>query len=184
MANTNPVIWETGSRGAFQWLTTDRHDLDTLLRLCPQALLSKYVAVTSLDSGPLHLNDEEVSSGWQTRNDIAYSPRIQSAEKLAHGECGGFDEWYVFEAPADLGQVVSGNIFEASLLPGRVAIFVNYGGFGFHDSVMQSLTDLFWRQLEWINPESYIADGTLLNFVSRDKGLFATVFRALSDESS
>ena len=179
MVHTNPVIWATGSHGAYQWLTTGQHDLDTLLRLCPQALMNKYIAVTSFDSGPLDLNDDEISTGWQTRNDIAYSPKIQSIDKLARGKCGGFDEWYVFETPTDLGQVMSGNIFEAPLQPGRVAVFVNYGSFGSHDSIIQALTDLFWRQLEWIHPESFIADGNLLSFVSRDKELFTNVFQAL-----
>ena len=180
MANTNPLIWATGSHGSYQWVTTDQHDLDTLLELCPQALLGKYIAVTSLDSGPLRLNETEISSGWQTRNDIAYSPRIESVEKLAHGECGGFDEWYVFKAPADLGRVSQGNIVEAPLQPGLVAVFVNFGGFAFHaPGGMQPLVELFWTQLEWIQPESYIADGNLLNFVSRDESLFEAVHQAL-----
>ena len=184
MPYANPVIWATGSHGEYQWVTTGQQDLDTVLRLCPQVVLGKYVAVTSIDSGPLILNDDEISIGWQIRNDIAYSPKIQSVEGLAHGECEGFDEWYVFEAPSDLGQVIRGNIFESRLNPGQIAVFVNYIAFGFHDPLTQELTDLFWRQLEWIRPESYIADGSLLNFVSRDSNLFATVFQALSGESS
>lgn len=131
------------------------------------------------DSGPLHLNDDELPLGWQTHNDIAYSPRIQSIEKLAYGDCGGFDEWYVFNAAADLGQIVEGNIFEAQLQSGQVAVFVNYGGFALHAPMMQDLLDLFWPQLERISPESYIADGDVLNFVSRDKELFAAVLQAL-----
>jgi hypothetical protein len=184
VANTNPAIWATGSYGEYHWLTTGQHDLDTLLRLCPQVLQGKYVAVTSFDSGPLTLNDDEVSTGWQSHNEIAYSPRIQSVEKLTHGECGGFDEWYVFEARVDLGRILEGNIFDAPLQPGQVAVFVNYGGFALHSSTIQDLLDLFWKQLESIRPESYIADGDVLNFVSRDKVLFASVLQNLSSESS
>jgi hypothetical protein len=184
LAYTNPVIWAEGAHGDYQWLTTGQHDLGTLLRLCPEALLGKYVAVTSIDSGPLILNEDEVSTAWQSRSDVAYSPRIQSVEKLAYGECAGFDEWYVFDAPTELGQIVEGNIFESPLQPGQVAVFVNYGGFGFHSSSMQVLTDMFWKQLEWIHPESYIADGDLLNFVSRDRTLFTTVLQSLSGKSS
>lgn len=176
------MIWATGSHGEYRWLTTDKHDLDTLLRVCPQAVLGKRIAVTSLDSGPLRLNADEVSAGWLTRNDVAYSPRIESVETLAHGECGGFDEWYVFEDAADLGQVVRGNIFTSHLGPGRAAVFVNYGGFGFHDASPKSVSELFWTQLEWIRPVSFIADGQLLNFVSRDEELFTVVLAALSDE--
>ena len=64
VANANPLIWATGSHGAYQWLTTGQHDLGTLLQLCPQAVSGKYIAVTSFDSGPLHLNDNELSDGW------------------------------------------------------------------------------------------------------------------------
>ena len=179
--NTSPVIWETGSHGVYQWLTTGQHDLGTLLRLCPQALLGKYLAVTSFDSGPLILNQDEVSAGWQTRDGIAYSPKIHAVENLVYGECGGFDEWYVFDSPAELGRVLEGNIFVTAPQAGQVAVFVNYGGFGLHTPVMKGLVDLFWPQLEQISPESYIADGDLLNFVTRDKDLFMAVRKALGD---
>src|SRR5580704_14451362 len=95
----------TGSRGAYLWLTTDDNDLPTLLQRCPQALLGKYIAVTSIDSGYLELNDEEKLAGWQSRKLIAYSPEIKSLEKLRCGFCAGFDEWYVSESPFDLGQL-------------------------------------------------------------------------------
>jgi hypothetical protein len=58
---------------------------------------------------------------------------------------------------------------------GHVANFVNFGGFSLHDPVLQDLADLFWKQLEAIRPESYIADGDFLNFVSCDRELFAAV---------
>ena len=44
----------------------------------------------------------------------------------------------------------------------------------------EDLTDRFWAQLGWVTPESYVADGDYLNFVSRDKHLFAAVRQALS----
>ena len=48
---------------------------------------------------------------------------------------------------------------------------------------MSDLVRLFWKQIGWIQPESYIADGAagLLTFVSRDEDIFATVRNALSD---
>ena len=96
------------------------------------------------------------------------------------GGCGGFDEWYVFQNPADLGQVVHGNIFETPSTAGQVQVFVNFGSFAVHDLTMSDLTDRFWAQLGWVTPESYVADGDYLNFVSRDKHLFAAVRQALS----
>jgi hypothetical protein len=181
MANTNPTL-STGSHGAYLWLTTGKHDLDSLLQRCPQALLGKYIAVTSQDSGSLTPTEEERRAGWQTRNEIAYSPRIQSAERLPHGECGGFDEWYVFESPFDLGQIWHGNVFEAPLTSGQVSTFVNFLDFALHNPEVEDLVSFFWKQIDRIQPESYISDGNLfLTFVTRDKDLFATVRQALSD---
>lgn len=36
----------------------------TSLRLCPEVALSKYLAVTSIDSGTLQLTDQEQRDGW------------------------------------------------------------------------------------------------------------------------
>jgi len=187
MANVQaPMV--TGSHDAYLWLTTGQHDLDTLRKTCPQAFLEKYIAVTSLDSGPMALTDAEIRAGWQSRNEIAYSPRIQSAEdcrtERSPGGCAGFNEWYVFEGPCDLGQIWHGNVFESSMAPGQVSTFVNFFGFALQNPKMSSLTTLFWKQLDWIQPACYVADGdVLLTFVSRNEGLFDAVRHALSDIS-
>jgi hypothetical protein len=141
--------------------------------------LGKYVAVTSLDSGPLFLSEEEKIAGWQSRNDIAYSPQVQLPDQLPHG---GFDEWYVFDSPKDLGQLWRGNVFETPKAAGHIADFVNFGDFAPHNPEVQALLSLFWEQLERIQPESYVADGNaFLTFVSRDKQIFAAVCRAMTD---
>jgi hypothetical protein len=176
MAKNAKSAVATGSRGAYLWLTASKQCLDSLLGACPQVVLDRYLAVTSLDSGPLMLSEEEIGAGWESRNGIAYSPKIQSVEKLPHE---GYDEWYVFKSPAELGQLVQGNLFEAPFQSGQVASFVNFGGFSLHDPAMQALVDLFWMQLESIHPESFVADGDLLNFVSCDQELFAAVCAAL-----
>lgn len=169
---------QTGVNGAFQWLATEQ-DLDDLLRLSPEAVLGKYLAVTSIDSGFLFIDEQLKSDGWYSRNKIAYSSRIQSVEALPHE---GYDEWYVLEAATDLGQLVEGNPFEAPPKPGQVYACVNYGGCHLHDHSMLAVADLFWKQLEWINPESYFADGGhCLTFVTRNKGLFTAVSRALGN---
>jgi len=42
------------------------------------------------------------------------------------------------------------------------------------------LANMFWKQMEWIRPESYIGDGgECLTFVSRNDRLFETVLRRL-----
>jgi hypothetical protein len=74
-------------------------------------------------------------------------------------------------------------VFEAPLTPGQVCAFVNFSfGFALHNPEMSDLVSLFWKQIDWIQPESYIADGdVLLTFVSRDEDIFASVRNALSD---
>ena len=57
----------------------------------------------------------------------------------------------------------------------HATVFVNYGGFALDCVEMNDLASLFWEQLEWIRPESYIADGDFLNFVTSNKALFAIV---------
>jgi hypothetical protein len=169
----------TGFHGSYQWLATGQYELGDFLRTCPIALLGKYVAVTSLDSGPLFLSEEEKIAGWQSRNDIAYSPQVQLPEPLPHG---GFDEWYVFDSPKELGQLWRGNVFETPKAAGHIADFVNFGDFAPHNPEVQTLLSLFWEQLERIQPESYVADGNaFLTFVSRDKQIFAAVCRAMTD---
>jgi hypothetical protein len=73
---------ETGSRGRYFWLTSADHDLDYLLTSCPQIFLGRYLTVTSFDSGSLVPNEDEVVAGWECRGGIAYSPKIESVEKL------------------------------------------------------------------------------------------------------
>ena len=172
MARNEKIKVETGSQGPYLWLTASDESIDSLLEVCPQVVLNKYVAITSLDSGSVRLNEEEKRLGWESRNGIAYSPRIQSIEKLPHE---WYDEWYVFTSPSDLGKLWQGNVFEAPLQRGNVAAFVNFGGFSLHDTVMKDLADLFWKQLDSIHPESVILDGDFFNFVSCDQESFEAV---------
>jgi hypothetical protein len=185
MANVSVA---TGSHGAYRWLTTSQHEFDTLLRRCPQTVVGKYLAVTSLDSGAMALTDAEISDGWQSRNEIAYSPIIQSAENLRTvrfpNDCTRFNEWYVFDFPVDLGGLWHGdNVFDAPMTPRQVHTFVNFdAGFDLHNPEVPDLVALFWKQLDWIRPESYIADSdSHLTFVSRNDEMFATVRNVLSD---
>lgn len=176
IASGSPEPLATGSHGAYKWLSS-RHGLEDLLQVCAIVVLGKYLAVTSIDSGYRVLSVEETSTGWENRRGIAYSPLIQSVETLPWA---GWDEWYVFAQPVDMGVSRLGeNIFDPALKPGEVGTFVNYG-FALHLPERASLADLFWSQLEHIQPESYIADNDYLTFVTRDESLFADVAKALS----
>jgi hypothetical protein len=163
-----------GSQGLYEWLVTDQQF--DLLQICPEVVLGKYVAVTSFDSGALTLNEMEKAAGWKSHANIAYSPKVQAIENLPRA---GWDEWYVFSNPAELGSShLEENIFEVPEGPGHIGVFVNYR-FALHLADLNDLARLFWRQVERIRPESYIADNDYLNFVSADETLFAAVRDAI-----
>ena len=159
-----------GSEGSYEWLVYDE-DCD-LLELCPEIVLGKYVAVTSIDSGQLVPTEKETAAGWQNRAKIAYSPKIDNAEDLPRE---GWDECYIFNTPTDLGTShLAENIFEVPQEHGHVSVLVNYG-FALHLPERAHLTDLFWRQIARVRPESYVANNDYLTFVSMNEALFAKV---------
>jgi hypothetical protein len=179
MADPHRFRTVVGAHGAYEWLVT-QHYLEDVLKLCPEVVVEKCVAVVSCDSGPLRLNDDEISSGWNSRNDIAYSPVIRNVEVLPQV---GFDEWYIFDKDVDLGTLdpQKTNVFDASLAEGHVHSFVNFGGFRLDSQEWESITNFFWKQFAWIQPHSYVAEGTSLTIVSADRRLFTAVRSALSE---
>lgn len=116
-------MFTVGSQDNYQWLVTDENF--DLLELCPEIVLGKYVAVTSIDSGHLVLTNKETAAGWQSRAKIAYSARIEKAEDISRE---GWDEWYIFTALTDLGTShIAENIFEVPQEQGHLSVLVNYG---------------------------------------------------------
>ena len=167
-------MFSIGSQGAYQWLVSDeRFDL---LELCPDIVLGKYVAITSIDSGELVPNEAELAAGWQSRGQIAYSPKIQTIESVPRD---GWDEWYIFDNPKDLGTShLVENILEAPRGPRHISVFVNYC-YTFHHPEDHVFAPLFWVQMEWIRPESYVAANKYLNFATNNKALFDKVHQAV-----
>ena len=111
-----------GPQGLYEWLVTDQQF--DLLQISPEVVLGKYIAITSIDSGPLVPTDDETAAGWESRKKVAYSPKIQG---VAEVPSAGWDEWYIFDKPVDLGASHLGeNIFEAPQEQGHVSVFVNY----------------------------------------------------------
>jgi hypothetical protein len=168
-----------GVRGAYEWLASE-HCLDDLLRLCPQIVLGKYIAVTSVDSGSFFPTAEELAKGWERRNGIAYSPKVEKVEILPRE---GWDEWYAFEDRVDLGGMAArdSNPFEASLGPGAVYAFVNYNSLGLDLPKLQGIAPYFWKQFDWIRPRTYVAEsGDYLVVISSDKKFFGVAREALA----
>jgi hypothetical protein len=179
-----PTVTE-GKHGQYLWLerSIEQRAVDRpLIRLtkhCPDVLLGKHVVVTSLDSGPLHLNDARQDAGWKRDGRFAISPRISNAADVPF--CW-FDEWYVFD--------------DAVPTLSDIEVFVNRGTFSLSEpnptidtmyigsdaSVRERLIaavvpyrETFWAQLERFNPESYVANGNCFTFVTRNAGLHRDV---------
>lgn len=167
-----------GVNGNYKWLEAE-HDLRELLSLCPEVVTGCYVAITSVDSGVFTPSEADVAAGWKSVGDIAYSPRLASPEEVPKNaccrDCSGFDEWYVFCRPRALGSLCTGNPFTTAIGPGAVFAFVN-AFLRLSGPEGDAVTDVFWKQMAWIQPESYIADGLeCLIFATRDDRLFTSV---------
>jgi len=162
--------------------------MGTFVRLCPEVVLGRHLAVTSIDSGVPWLTENQTVANWQSRSGIVYSPSLTSTDDVFYQrdglDCPGFDEWYVFDhGDLDLGEVVKGNPFEPANAPrpGHLLVVVNYPSFVLHNPTERKLAEMFWKQLEWIEPESYISDGQdYLTFVTRNTALFDSVYERLN----
>jgi hypothetical protein len=99
----------------------------------------------------------------------------------ADRDCYGFDEWFIFdEHPAVLGTLSDANPFTTEIAHGSVFAFINLGGFSLSDPGMRAVADLFWRQVDWIKPHSYLGDGeNHLIYATQDEDLFAAVKESL-----
>jgi hypothetical protein len=178
-----------GSRAGYYWLTSREDYSGSILRACPEVFVDRYLVVTCVDGGAVRLSPNQFTAGWEIRRGIGYSPRLACIDDVPHQIDGrnapGYDEFYTFEAPCDLGERSEGNMFleQFAPAPGRTVVFVQWMSFVLHspDSAVQTLVDLFWPQLLRLEPESYIADGTeCLTFVSRNKELFDLVHDRLT----
>ena len=164
-----------GARDGYRWYQSAQGSLGELLDRVPSLVVGRYVAVTSFDSGPLRLGDDERRSGWTSSEAVACSPRIADPRELPHD---GYDEWYVLLRPTDLE---------------RSEVFVNYDGFGLqsptalldqlHPTCDRSLAleqrdwlaacqERFWNQLARLQPETYLAEGDNLICVTRNEQAF------------
>lgn len=179
-----------GLHGPYHWLAGTEQYIGQLVQLCPDAILGRYLVVTSTDSGIPPLTDAHLLAGWSLRSGMAYSPRVSNLEELFYQSDGedatGFDEWFLFDLPPpSLGARFTGNPFEKGNepQPGLLHTFVNWGAFVIHDSnpSLQVARDMFWKQMDWVQPDVYIGDGgDNLTFISKDEALFKSVHLRLA----
>ena len=173
-----------GSHGPYQWLTSDQENMNEILRQCPEVSLRRYAAITTYDDNEFRPTERDREAGWESRNGIAYSRQIRTPADLP--ECAKsepaelYQEWYLFEAPVELGTISRGNVFVPPPGPGWTMAFISYRSLILHDPEKKELTDLFWRQLEALRPESYFGEGQdYLTFVTRNPAFFDSVLQRL-----
>lgn len=183
-------VLRTGSQGEYFWLVSSYEDYSgTMVALCPEVFVGRYMAVTAIDCGNPWLTDKQKIAGWEERRGIVYSPLLSSIDDVYYQRDGydtpGFDEWYLFPKPSDLGELERGNPFEEETAPrpGRPHVFVGMPSAMVHDTdpKCEFIRRMFWNQIGWIQPESHIADGQdCLTFISRNRELFDLVLGRLS----
>jgi len=180
----------TGKHGEYFWLTSSYEDYSgTVVKLCPEIFVGRYMAVTAIDSGVPWLTNGQKAAGWTQRREIVYSPLLSSVNDVYCQRDGpdtpGFDEWYVFQTPPDLGELQKGNPFEEETAPrpARPHVFVGMPSAMVHDTdpTCEFIRRMFWAQIDWIQPESHVSDGQdCLTFVTRNPELFELVLGRLS----
>ncbi|MCC6537963.1 MAG: hypothetical protein IT162_10460 [Bryobacterales bacterium] len=175
----------TGANGAYSWLEVDACLLE-FVKLCPEVVLGKWLVVTSVDSGQFMPGEAECAQGWIAAHGLAYSPRVDSLTMLPEALCGhgccGCDEWYVFDAPPEpLGSLWHDNVFEMPIKHGQVFACINFIGFQYSSAPHEPIAELFWRQVEWMQPESHVGENNAgLLFATRNAALFADVCQRLA----
>ena len=180
----------TGTCGEYSWLTSSHeHYSGTLVNLCPEIFIDHYLAVPAIDSGTPWLTERQKAGGWTQRREIVYSPLLNSIDDVFFQRDGrdapGYDEWYFSKHPPDLGELQRGNPFEEATAPrpGRLTVFVGTPAAAVHgtDPQCELVRRMFWDQIGWIHPESYVADSRdCLTFVTKNRDLFGLVLDRLS----
>jgi hypothetical protein len=141
---------------AIQWSTAWDPSLADLLRVAPELVLGKRVAITSCDSGPYKPSVDELTAGWSFAGTVAISREIAQATELP---APGFDEWYVFDVVP-------------SVVPTRN--YVNQYNFSVLDEC--DTTDSFWEQIRMTQPLHVLGAGTPnMFFATRDRESFERV---------
>ncbi len=141
---------------AIQWSTAWDPSLVELLRVAPELILGKRVAIASCDSGPYKPSAEELTAGWSVVGTTAISREIAQVTELP---APGFDEWYVFDGVP-------------SAVPTRN--YVNQYNFSVLDEC--DTTDSFWEQIITTQPLHILGAGTPnMFFATRDRESFKRV---------
>jgi hypothetical protein len=142
-----------GKRGDYFWIEWQEAFLSDLISAFPELVINNFLINTSFNSGTLGLSNEEIKLGWTKNNELTISPLV--TDDLDIPNCQ-YDEWYVFDSPTT---------FES------YEVFVNYWKFSLED-FLTDIQERFWKQIESLSPETYLAEGDFLICVTKNEKLF------------
>lgn len=151
----------SGKRGNYWWFSWSCNNcMDELLHQCPTLIIGRYVAVVAFDCSPMVPNDAEVARGWTSSDEVAYSPLVHDLDEVGRGN---HDEWYIKPEPF--------------VLPSTER-FVSWVAFRLSPAPeLEEVQERFWKQIESVAPESYLAEGDNLVLATRNDELAAAVRR-------
>lgn len=139
-----------------QWSEAWDPSLTDLLRVAPELVVGRQIAITSCDSGPYMPSEDEQNAGWRLFKTTAISKEVVQPSELP---APGFDEWYVFNSTP---QVVP------------LRNHVNRYNFSVLDEC--DATELFWEQIRIAQPLHVLGAGTPNIFlITRDWEIFKRV---------
>jgi len=162
-----------GVHGDYRWLETSAHEIYDVLHVCPAVVAAKHVVITSSGSGPLQPTEEERRRGWRVHGNSVHIPVGENVSAIPFEV---FHEWYIFSADSPLRDY---KVFVKSdwFTLGPAQALYPRSGTGFDLKRMQRW---FWQEIERVHPESYLACGQNLKFVTREAAHFNQVLRGLS----
>ena len=147
--------------------------MDDVLRACPDVAVGKSWAVTAFDQEKLNAASDENLESWQVSGSALLIPPIGEISQVPFEI---FHEWYTF--PATVPQRKFHTFIRHdwfTLGPAAANRFQARTVWDF-----KRMQRLFWMEMEESAPESYIASGQRLIFVTRNPSYFSTVQRGLS----
>jgi hypothetical protein len=162
-----------GVNGDYRWLETAAHEIYDVLQVCPAVAANKNIVITSSDSGPLQPTSEELQRGWRVHGRCVHIPVGNNVSSIPFEV---FDEWYIFAAEAPERDYRVFVKFDWFTLGPAQALYSRSGN-AFDLKRMQRW---FWQEIESVRPESYLARGNRLKFITKDAEHFNQVLRGLS----
>ncbi len=162
-----------GVHEEFKWLETPAHGIHDVLQVCPAVVMRKNIAITAFDPKKLRPVEEQWLRECTVAGSALYLPLVNDVEALPYTV---FDEWYIFSsvlAEKNFKRFLKYEWF--TLGPAQVV----YSRHNLSWDVKR-MRRLFWREMQELYPESYLARGKRLMFVTRNSRHFSAVLRGLS----